>query len=493
VSHTALRVLQVSAELYPLLKTGGLADVTGALPAALAGAGAELRLLLPGFAPILAGLAEAGLAVQLQAPWGERALLRQGRLPALGGTPAWVLDLPSRYGAGHPYTNEHGAPHADSHLRFAWLGWAAAQIALGRAGPGAGGWRPQILHAHDWHAALAHAYLASVPGRGGVKSVYTVHNLAYQGLFDGSVLGGLGLPVAMFNSHELEFHGRLSFMKAGLVFADAITTVSPSYAREIQTPEQGCGLDGLLRARAPVLHGILNGVDETVWDPATDTAIAARFDADHLDGKARCRLALQQELGLDALAGAPLFAMVSRLTGQKGVDLLVQALPALLAGGGQLAVLGSGDGALERALQAAAAAHPRRMALRVGYDEALAHRLFAGSDVTLVPSLFEPCGLTQMYGLRYGSLPLVRRVGGLADTVVDSTLEDLADGRANGFVFDAFSADALARALRRAEVLFARPAEWRAVQQRGMRQHCGWDRAAARYAAIYAGLLADAA
>ncbi|RZU02397.1 glycogen synthase GlgA [Rivibacter subsaxonicus] len=480
-----MRVLQLSAEIYPLLKTGGLADVAAALPQALRAAGCEVRLLLPGFPAILAGLADARPVAELKAPWGERGVLHAGRLPAVGGLPAYVIDVPTRLGeGGHPYTDAGGRPHADSHLRFGWLGFAAARIAAGADAD----WRPRIVHGHDWHAGLAGAYLALEPSR--PRSVFTIHNLAYQGLFESGVMVELGLPARLFDLHQLEFHGRLSFMKGGLVFADAITTVSPSYAREILTPEQGCGLDGLLRTRAGALHGILNGVDDAVWNPATDAAIVAPFDADRLDAKASCRLVLQQELGLRPQAQAPLFGMVSRLAEQKGLQLLLDALPALLAQPeAQLAVLGSGDAGIEAALRAAAEAHPGRVAVRFGVDEALAHRLFAGSDVTLVPSRFEPCGLTQMYGLRYGSLPLVRRVGGLADTVVDSTLEDLADDRATGFVFDAFSAEALARALRRACVLFARPDEWRAVQQRGMQQRFGWDVAAARYAEVYRELL----
>ncbi len=483
------RVLQVSAEVYPLLKTGGLADVAGALPQALQAAGCEPRLLLPGFPAILAGLADAQPVAELVAPWGERGTLLAGRLPAVGNVPAYVIDVPGRFGsaAANPYTDASGQPHADSHLRFGWLGWAAARLAQGADAD----WRPQIVHGHDWHAGLAPVYLALAAPvqQTPVRSVFTVHNLAYQGLFDAGTLAELGLPPALFDQHGLEFHGQLSFIKGGLAFADAITTVSPTYAREIRTPEQGCGLDGLLRARADVLHGILNGVDDAVWDPAADAAIAAPFGAEQIEGKRTCRRALQSELGLSVQTAAPLFGIVSRLTEQKGVNLLIDALPALLAQGAQLAVVGSGDAALETALQTAARQHPQQVAVRIGYDEALAHRLFAGADVSLVPSRFEPCGLTQLYGLRYGSLPLVRRVGGLADTVVDCTLEDLADARATGFVFDSFSARALVRALRRAAVLYARPADWQAVQRRGMNQRFGWDTAAARYAAIYAGLL----
>lgn len=488
MSANALRVLQVSAEVYPLLKTGGLADVAGALPQALQTAGCESRLLLPGFPAILAGLVDAQPVAELVAPWGERAELLLGRLPAVGNLPAYVIDAPARFGAAgaNPYTDASGQPHADSHLRFGWLGWAAARLAHGADAS----WQPQIVHGHDWHAGLAPVYLALAGhGAAAVRSVFTIHNLAYQGLFSAAALEPLGLPAALFAPQALEFHGQLSFIKGGLVFADAITTVSPTYAREILTPEQGCGLDGLLRERAGVLHGILNGVDDAVWNPAVDAAIAEPFSAEQIEGKRACRRALQSELKLTVQTAAPLFGIVSRLTEQKGVNLLIDALPALLAQGAQLAVVGSGDPALEAALQAIARRQPQQVAVRIGYDEALAHRLFAGTDVSLVPSRFEPCGLTQMYGLRYGSLPLVRRVGGLADTVVDSTLEDLADARATGFVFDAFDAPALTRALRRATVLYSRPADWQAVQRRGMSLRFGWDTAAARYVAVYADLM----
>jgi starch synthase len=283
----------------------------------------------------------------------------------------------------------------------------------------------------------------------------------------------------------VEFHGQVSFMKAGLYFADHITTVSPTYAREIQTPEQGCGLDGLLRSRAGEISGILNGVDEAVWNPAADAAIDSPFDAKKPAGKARCKAALQQSLGLSVQPDAPLFGVVSRLTEQKGLHLVLKVLDELLAQGGQLVVLGTGEAELEAAFLARAAANPQAVSVRIGYDEAYAHRIFAGTDVTLVPSRFEPCGLTQMYGLKYGSLPLVHGVGGLADTVVDCALEHLADGTANGFVFNAFNEHALARAVARAMALYRRPTEWRAVRQRAMQQDLGWDKAATQYLALY--------
>jgi starch synthase len=317
-----------------------------------------------------------------------------------------------------------------------------------------------------------------------------VHNLAYQGVFAPSYFFDLGLPHGAFSLNGLEFHGQVSFMKSGLYYADHITTVSPTYAREIQTHEQGCGLDGLLRERASALSGILNAVDEAVWNPATDPAIASVYSADKPAGKARCKTALQQELGLAVRADTPLFGVVSRLTEQKGLHLVLASLDAILRRGGQLVVLGTGDAALEVAFQGRAAAYPMQMSVRIGYDEAFAHRIFAATDITLVPSRFEPCGLTQMYGLKYGSLPLVHRVGGLADTVVDCSLEDLAEGRANGFVFNHFEAHALERAICRAFALFARAAEWRQVRGAAMRQKLGWENAATQYMALFQRLCA---
>ena len=484
-----MRVLQVSAEIFPLLKTGGLADVAGALPAALRRAGAEPRVLLPGFPAILDGLRDTVPVAEFGAPWGEMATLRYGHLSAAGDLPAYVVDAPALYRReGNPYMDAAGQPYADNHRRFALLGWAAARLAQGLDGF----WSPRIVHSHDWHAALANAYLnfGRERLRGPVASVYTVHNLAYQGVFGAHHLHELGLPGQAFTVDGLEFHGQISFMKAGLVYADRLTTVSPTYAREIQTEEQGCGLEGLLHGRAGALSGILNGVDGTVWNPATDAHLEHRFDARKLAGKARNKAALQAELGLAVAPKALLFGLVSRLTEQKGLPLVLAMLPEIVARGGQIVVLGSGDAASEAVFRKAAAAHPEAVAVRIGYDEPFAHRVFAATDVTLVPSRFEPCGLTQLYGLRYGSLPLVRRVGGLADTVVDCTLENLAEGLATGFVFDDFEPARILLALRRAFALHARPTDWKAVQQRAMLQHFSWDDAAQQYLALYQSLAA---
>ena len=487
----ALRVLHLGAEIFPLLKTGGLADVLGALPGALVRAGADARVLLPAFPALLAALTDVHEAAVLHPHWGGApATLLRGRFDAvpLRGVPIYLLQQDALYGrTGNPYSDASGVAYADNHRRFALLGLAATRLAEGLDAE----WLPQVVHGHDWHAGLAPAYLSfsRAAGASRAASVFTIHNLAYQGQFPPTVFGELGLPAAAYTLHGVEFHGQVSFMKAALHYADRITTVSPGYAREIQGSELGCGLGGLLSERRAVLSGILNGVDEAVWDPATDSAITRSYDAGRMAGKAACKTALQRECGLDVQTAAPLFTVVSRLTEQKGLHLVAEVLPWIVEHGGQLVVLGSGDAALEAAFASAARTHPRQVALRQGYDEALSHRVFAGSDVSLVPSRFEPCGLTQLYALKYGSLPLVRRTGGLADTVVDCTLEDMVDERATGFVFERFDAADLVRALRRAHALWARPREWKTVRSRAMAQRFGWDTAAASYLALYRDVL----
>ena len=472
-----MRVLYVSTEVYPALKTGGLADVNAALPPALIRQGADVRLLLPGFPALLAAAAPLARVATLEAAFGAApAHVARG---ALAGVPAYCIDAPGFYArAGGPYTDAARLDWPDNHLRFALLGWVAARFADGAID----GWRPDIVHGHDWHAGLAPAYLAA---RGGDRpgSVFTVHNLSYQGQFPAETFGSLGLPPHFFALQGLEFFGKVNFIKAGLHYADRITTVSPAYAREIQTAEQGCGMDGLLRSRAGALTGILNGVDPREWSPAADPRLPARYDAANLAGKAVCKTALQAALGLAAGATGPLLGVVSRLTRQKGLDLLLGALPRLLAGDGQLALLGAGDADLEQGFRAAAGAHPGAVALRIGYDEDLAHAIVAGADAIAVPSRFEPCGLTQMYGLAYGTLPLVRRVGGLADTV-----RDAGSPGGNGFVFDEATASALGAALDRVLALWRDPPGWAAVRRRGMGEDFGWEPSARRYVELYRAL-----
>jgi starch synthase len=474
----ALKVLQVAAEVFPLVKTGGLADVVAALPPALAAAGADVRLVLPGLPAILDGVLSARHVLDLGPCFGAlRVSLLLGRMPGTG-LPVYVIDAPHLYRrGGGPYQDSLGREWPDNLQRYGLLGWLAARIASGDADPA---WVPDIVHAHDWHAAMACTYMADhVPTA--AKSVYTIHNLAYQGLFPHDDWALLGLSSRYMVPSGLEFHGQLSFMKAGLKFAHRITTVSPNYAHEIATPEFGCGLDGVIRGRVNDVLGIVNGIDTEVWNPAADDAIAHRYDLNQLAGKRECRHALQDEWKLQRDDQALLVVVVSRLTGQKGIDLLLEAVPGLVADGMQVAVQGTGDAALETALRRAEQTHPGRVAAHLGYDEPRAHALVAGADVIAVPSRFEPCGLTQLYGLRYGTVPVVRRSGGLADTVVDDQ---------TGFVFDAANAGALRHALNRAAAMRStQPAKWQKLMLAGMEQDLSWRLPAARYMDLYRALI----
>lgn len=477
-----MRVLYVSTEVYPALKTGGLADVNAALPRALMAAGAQVRLLLPAFPALMAAAGDLAEVVRLQAPipatsGGTAVRILRG---ALSGVTAYLIEADQFYARpGNPYVDDQGRDWPDNHLRFALLGWMASRFADGSVDA----WHPDIVHGHDWHAGLAPAYLAA---RGGERpaSVFTVHNLGFQGQFAAETFRDLALPEHFFALQGLEFYGKVNFMKSGLHYADRITTVSPTYAREIQTPAFGFGMEGLLRSRAGVLSGILNGVDDSVWNPATDATLAAPYREAAPAGKAECKAALRTKLGL-APASGPLFCVVSRLSEQKGLDLVLQALQELVRAGGQLALLGSGDSALEAGFVAAAARLPGAVSVRLGYDEALAHALFAGSDVTLIPSRFEPCGLTQMYAMAYGSLPLVHRVGGLADTVTDASAANLATGTATGFAFDQADGAGLRAALARAFTLWQDQPAWARVRACAMRQNFSWQPAARRYADLY--------
>ena len=488
-----MKVLLAAAEIFPLVKTGGLADVVGALPGALIATGADVRLVLPGLPAILAGVEGLTTVCELGALFGAgRVTLRLGRMSD-NGVLTYVIDAPYLYQrTGNPYQDSQGREWPDNIQRFALLGWAAAHLAAGELDPL---WVPDVLHAHDWHAAMACAYVASHPVQR-VATVFTIHNLAYQGLFPVEDFHLLGLPSRLMVSQGLEFHGSLSFMKAGLKFSQRVTTVSPNYAREIATEEFGCGLDGVIRARGAAVSGILNGVDGSIWNPARDPLIASNYSARSLKGKPLCKAALQKELGLRVDAKAPLFAVVSRLTSQKGLDLVLAALPNLLQGaadgGAQLAVQGNGDPSLEAAFTAAAASYPGRVAVWLRYDEALAHRMMAGADAILVPSRFEPCGLTQLYALLYGTVPVVREVGGLADTVVDATPEAIQSDVATGFMFGPATTWGLDQAMARTLDAYRNPPLWRQLMLRGMAQNFSWEVAAAQYLALYGELLAGA-
>jgi starch synthase len=479
-----MRVLHAAAELYPWVRTGGLGDVIAGLPPALAALDIDTRLVLPGFSDFLDGFTGLTEIARLKTPFAaERIRLARALVPDSERV-AYLVDDPAFYDRpGGPYGDPQGIDWPDNHRRFGLFGWMAAALAAG-ADPA---WQPDILHGHDWHAALAHAYVAArLPRAAAVATVFTIHNLAYQAIFPGAAFAELGLPGAFFSIDGVEFWGNVSLIKAGLNFADRLTTVSPTYAQEIQTPEFGAGLEGLLRRRSGDLVGILNGVDPRVWDPASDAHLPRPYGPDDVEaGKAAARAALQRRLGLEEQGDRPLFGVVSRIAPQKGLDLLLAAVPELVASGGQLVLLGAGEHDLERGFASAASAYRGRVGVEIGYDEALSHLIVAGADVMLVPSRYEPCGLTQLYALRYGALPLVRRVGGLADTVVPATAATLASGEATGFAFDDADAAALSTAVAGAVALYEEKEIWRRMVQRAMGCDFTWAAAARQYQALY--------
>lgn len=473
-----MQVLHVCSELFPLLKTGGLADVAGALPAAQIAEGADVRVLIPAFPDVKKGIGDTQLIGSLDTFAGHVDLL----YGVFQGVGIYLIDTPGLYDRpGSPYHDQSSHAYPDNHLRFALLSWMGCEMACG-FDPA---WKPDVVHSHDWHAGLTSAYIVA-RGRP-AQTVFTVHNLAFQGLFFAHHLEQLQLPPAFFQMHGLEFFGQISFLKAGLFYSDHITTVSPTYAKEITQPAFGYGMESLLleRQKEGRLTGILNGVDDAIWEPKNDSLLSARYSADDLRAKTINKAYLQRAMGLDVDDSRLVFAVVSRLTSQKGLDLVLEALPELLEQGGQLALLGAGDAVLQQAFLAAAADHPGQVGVQLGYHEAFSHRIIGGADVIMVPSRFEPCGLTQLYGLKYGTLPLVRRTGGLADTVVDCALENLADGTASGFVFEESTGKSLSNAIRRAFVLWSRPKHWRHVQHHAMEIDFGWKVAAQAYLDLY--------
>lgn len=473
-----MKVLFAASEAYPLIKTGGLADVAGALPLALQALGNDVRLILPAYPKALERARGIEMASELGELLGGHSARLLSAVAAESGLELLLVDCPALFAReGGPYTAPSGGDWPDNHLRFGLLSLAAAKVAVGQAGID---WRPDILHANDWQTGLAPAYIR-LAGAPNTRSVFTVHNMQFQGRFGAEVLAELELPRLAFTMEGLEFHGQLSMLKAGLAYSDRITTVSPTYAREIQTAEFGYGMEGLLAARQRDLVGILNGIDEALWDPARDVLLPAHYNAASLGGKAVCKAALQEELGLAAEPDVPLIAMVGRLTEQKGVDLVAAALGQMLELGSQVAVLGAGDPHWERALGELAAGRDR-VSARIGYDELLAHRMIAGADMFLMPSRFEPCGLTQMYAMRYGTLPIVRRTGGLADTVSEA---GYGSATGTGFLFDAAEVEALMAATRRAIIMYADKPAWRLAQRRAMQQDFSWGRAAEEYGWIY--------
>ena len=475
------KILFVASEAHPLVKTGGLGDVVGSLPVALQSPRTDVRLLLPAYRDALTRAGKLRAVTTLSIP-GLDAPVRilEGRLP---DTPliTWLVDFPPAYDRpGNPYLDLHGQPWPDNAMRFALLAHVATALALGRTRLK---WRPDAVHCHDWQTGLVPVLLA--PEKSRPATVFTIHNLSYQGLFPPKTFKALGLAPELWSPEALEFHDQLSFMKGGLVFADQLTTVSPTYAREIQTPEFGGGLDGLLRHRAARLTGILNGIDDAQWNPARDRFLVKSYSSRQPRDKAANKLALQREFGLPQEAATPLIGMIGRLVQQKGIDLILGTLPGLMHRPLQLVVLGSGETGYEEALRKQAARHAGRLAVHIGYDEQLAHRIEAGSDMFLMPSRFEPCGLNQLYSLRYGTVPIVRRAGGLADTVVDATEQNIKSGKATGIVFQDARAAALLGAVDRALKLRRDSVRWKQIMLAGMRQDFSWRHSAEEYLRLY--------
>jgi starch synthase len=479
------RILFAASEALPLVKTGGLADVASALPQALAEAGAEVRVLIPGYRSALQAAAGSEVRGRLNVRGRQFRILEYRG----GGAPIWLADCPELYDRpGNPYHDAGFNSWPDNGLRFGSFCEVAARLALGEVR----GWRADLVHANDWQTGLIPAWRAAAPAR--PRTVFTVHNLAYQGVFGRDQFDLLGLPAWQWSMAGVEFHGHLSFMKAGLRLADAITTVSPNYAREILTPGQGEGLDGLLRERQQVLSGILNGIDMQAWNPASDALIERRYGADAVDaGKAANKRVLQAELGLAQDADVPVVGMIGRLAYQKGSDLVIGALPRLLDLGVQFAVLGTGDPDQERAWRDWGQRAPGQVGVRIAYEERLAHLIEAGADMFLMPSRYEPCGLNQMYSQRYGTVPVVRRIGGLADTVVDASAENLQRGSATGIVFDHADSGGIVYGIQRALELYRQPVVWRGLRAAGMTRDFSWNAAARAYLDLYRRLSAGAA
>jgi starch synthase len=481
----AIRALYVTSEAYPLAKTGGLADVSAALPAALRELGIDIRLILPAYpqalarAPYLKAVAHLG-----EVPGCGDGRLLETVLPSTE-VPAWLVDRPNLYNRdGGLYQSAEGSDWPDNASRFAALNAAAATIAGGLFGD----WRPDIVHVNDWHAGLLPLVLSQYP-EDRPPTILTIHNLAYQGVFDLEQFARLGLPLHLLPS--VEFYGRISFLKAGIQAADAITTVSPTYAKEILTPECGCGLEGLLRERAPILRGILNGADYEIWDPRTDPALPANYSARAMTGKASCKRALQSELGLDSSGDAPLMVFMSRLAHQKMPDIVAESLPALIEEGMQFALVAEGDPAYEAVFRTLAESYRGRVSVRFAYEEPLGHRLLAGADMLAHPARFEPCGLVPIYAQRYGALPIVRHSGGMADSVVDATADTIQAGTATGFAFQNPTRVEFESCVHRALTLYRQPIVWRKLQASAMAQDFGWQRSAETYAQLYRSLTGE--
>ncbi|SDD89304.1 glycogen synthase GlgA [Desulfuromonas thiophila] len=485
-----MRLLFATSEIYPVVKTGGLADVSAGLSNALQQLGVEVRLLLPAYAVALERLQQVEELARFDVAGCGRqrsARLLQARHAELD-SPLWLIDIPGLFDRpGNPYQAADGSDWWDNGERFGLFCLAAAELAQGRVGLS---WQPDLVQANDWQTGLLPALLTRESRR--PRTLFTIHNLSYGGHFPPSLFTGLGLPPHWWQIEGVEFYGQFSFLKAGIQFADQVTTVSPSYAAEICLPPQGYGFDGLLaRRRAEgALHGILNGIDTRVWNPANDPALARNYSltADLAAGKAANQQAVLRQLGAahPARPAVPLLAFIGRLVEQKGIDLLLEVLPSLLQQtAARVVLLGSGMAHYEAALRTLAAQQPERVLLHIGYDEVLAHRVEAAADLFLMPSRFEPCGLNQLYSLAYGTPPLVRATGGLRDTVTDADATSLAAGTATGFVFHEATPTALLQTVLRALRLWQQPALWRQLQEAGMGQDFSWQRSARSYLQLY--------
>lgn len=477
-----MQVLFVTAEAYPLAKTGGLADVSRALPMALAARGLDVRILMPGYPQALTHLENVTKVIPLPEILGvKNAALLEGILPD-SAIPVWMIRCPELYQrTGSLYIDSDGVPWPDNARRFAYLSHIAAAIAMNEAGLG---WAPDVVHANDWHTGLLPLLLSERP-EPRPRSIFTVHNMAFQGNFPAEALDQTGIAPGYYKNGNIEFYGWLSYLKSGLAYADRVTTVSPTYAREILTEDFGCGMEGVLQSRGTAFSGILNGIDPTVWDPSSDPDIAAPYSVQDISGKRLCKAALQQECGLALSPATPLIGFVSRLTQQKMADIVADAIPEIIGSGAQFILVGQGDQAIEEKFRAMAERFPDQMFAHIGYGEPLAHRLQAGCDILLAPARFEPCGLTQLYALRYGTLPVVRRTGGLADTVADTTSHRWPGRIATGFIFDDPDEKDFLAAVHRALKVYGEPLRWRRLQLTAMEQNFSWDVSAARYIALY--------
>ena len=481
-SRERLRILLMASEAIPYAKTGGLADVAGALPRALAALGHDVRVLIPKYRGVEARAGALTLAVSgIHVPLGDRVV--EGGLfetKTSDGVTVYFLAHDHYYDRETLYGTAAG-DYWDNCERFIFFcrGGLEAIAALRKS------WRPQVIHANDWQTGLVPVYLRTLyrehPTLGSVGTLFTIHNLAYQGVFWHYDMPMTGLGWDLFTPAGIEFYGRVNFLKGGLVFSDLLTTVSRTYAHEIRTAAFGAGLEGVLEERSPDLHGVVNGIDYEVWNPETDGAIAKRYGPGELEGKAICRQALEDEMGL-ARGRGPIIGMVTRLAAQKGLDLTLEALPGILAAGARLVLLGSGEAPLEEAFVAAARLQPKQVAVRIGYREEVARRIYAGADCFLMPSRYEPCGLSQLIALRYGTVPVVRRTGGLADTVREAETDRRAG---TGFLFDAFTVEALLEAVGRAAAAHADPARWGAIVRNGMAEDFSWDASAREYSTLY--------